>query len=257
VITDNKRKTNMSDGNMNKSESIKELASALSKAQGKIKGAVKDSANPFFKSKYADLASVVEAIREAFSANGLSYIQQVSESEKDEVRVETVLMHSSGEWINCGILALPVSKADAQGYGSALTYARRYSLSAAVGVAPEDDDGNAATKAKPEKKEPEEKKNGNYRPAYNVLGFNPRPAADTPLEPEDKKQVEDVVEKALKWLAQGKVADAVLEIDNAGFHSDQWLYVNSFFDSTQRRLMKAEAARLKEEFTKKDLATQA
>jgi hypothetical protein len=103
----------------------------------------------------------------------------------------------------------------------------------------------------------EKKKNGNYRPAYNVLGFNPRPAADTPLEPEDKKQVEDVVEKALKWLAQNKVADAVLEIDNAGFHSDQWLYVNSFFDSTQRRLMKAEAARLKEEFTKKDLATQA
>lgn len=134
---------------MNKSESIKELATALAKAQGQIKGAVKDSANPFFKSKYADLASVVEAIRSAFAANGLSYIQSVEPSDKDEVRVETTILHSSGEWIGCGVLALPVSKVDAQGYGSALTYARRYSLSAATGVAPEDDDGNAAVIAKP------------------------------------------------------------------------------------------------------------
>ena len=134
---------------MNKSESIKELATALAKAQGSIKGAIKDSSNPFFKSKYADLASVVEAIRSAFAANGLSYIQTVEPSQADEVRVETMILHSSGEWISCGVLALPVSKVDAQGYGSALTYARRYSLSAAVGIAPEDDDGNAAVAAKP------------------------------------------------------------------------------------------------------------
>ena len=136
---------------MNKSESVAGLPAALAKAQGQMKGAIKDSANPFFKSKYADLASVVEAIRAAFSANGLSYIQTVEPSEKDEVRVETTLLHSSGEWISCGVLSLPVSKVDAQGYGSALTYARRYSLSAAVGVAPEDDDGNAASAAKPKK----------------------------------------------------------------------------------------------------------
>ena len=135
---------------MNKSESIAGLAAALAKAQGAMKGAVKDSANPFFKSKYADLASVVEAIRAAFSANGLSYIQTVEPSDKDEVRVETTLLHASGEWISCGVLALPVSKVDAQGYGSALTYCRRYSLSAAVGIAAEaDDDGNAAVAAKP------------------------------------------------------------------------------------------------------------
>ena len=121
---------------MNKSESIAGLAAALAKAQGQMKGAIKDSANPFFKSKYADLASVVEAIRAAFSANGLSYIQTVEPSDKDEVRVETTLLHASGEWISCGILSLPVSKADAPGYGSALTYALLYSLSAAVGVAP-------------------------------------------------------------------------------------------------------------------------
>ena len=78
---------------MNKSESIAGLAAALAKAQGQMKGAVKDSANPFFKSKYADLASVVEAIRAAFSANGLSYVQTVQSSDLDEVRVETMILH--------------------------------------------------------------------------------------------------------------------------------------------------------------------
>ena len=154
---------------MNKSESIKELATALAKAQGQIKGAVKDSANPFFKSKYADLASVVEAIRSAFAANGLSYIQSVEPSDKDEVRVETTILHSSGEWIGCGVLALPVSKVDAQGYGSALTYARRYSLSAATGVAPEDDDGTAATVAKPSLV----KKMDGVEKALLVIGVSP------------------------------------------------------------------------------------
>ena len=154
---------------MNKSESIKELATALAKAQGAIKGAVKDSANPFFKSKYADLASVVEAIRSAFAANGLSYVQSVEPSDKDEVRVETTILHSSGEWIGCGVLALPVSKVDAQGYGSALTYARRYSLSAATGVAPEDDDGNAATVAKPSLV----KKMDGVEKALLVIGVSP------------------------------------------------------------------------------------
>ena len=131
-----------------KSESIKELATALAKAQGEMTGAKKDSANPFFKSTYADLASVVEAIRVPFAKHGLSYLQRTHESTASEVRVETILMHSSGEWISSGILAVPVTKADAQGYGSALTYCRRYSLGL-VGVAPEDDDGNAAAKAAP------------------------------------------------------------------------------------------------------------
>lgn len=134
---------------MEKSESIKELAGALAKAQGTIRGAIKDSNNPFFKSTYADLASVVEAIREAFSANGIAYTQHIIPIEGNNVAVETILMHASGDWMKCGVLSLPVSKADAQGYGSAITYARRYSLSAAVGIAPEDDDGNAASKSAP------------------------------------------------------------------------------------------------------------
>lgn len=133
-----------------KSESIKELATALAKAQGAIKGALKDSSNPFFKSKYADLASVVEAIREQLSTNGLSYVQ-VSHDKEESATIETLILHSSGEWLSCGPVSVPVTKADAQGFGSAMTYARRYSLSAAFGVAPEDDDGNAAAKASPGK----------------------------------------------------------------------------------------------------------
>jgi hypothetical protein len=109
---------------------------------------LRDSANPFFKSKYADLSSVVEAIREPLSANGLSYVQVVHDAESS-AKVETLILHSSGEWLSCGAVSVPVAKADAQGFGSAMTYARRYSLSAAFGVAPEDDDGNAASKAAP------------------------------------------------------------------------------------------------------------
>lgn len=133
---------------MQKSESIAALAAALSKAQSTIQGAIKDTANPFFKSKYADLASVKDAIQVPLSSNGLSYVQVVHNPENG-VGVETILMHASGEWLSGGVVFVPVSKADAQGYGSALTYARRYSLSAITGVAPEDDDGNAASVAKP------------------------------------------------------------------------------------------------------------
>jgi hypothetical protein len=138
---------------MNKSESIANLAKALSIAQGQMGGAVKGKANPFFKSVYADLSSVVEAIREPLSSNGLSYVQVTHPSERNEVIVETVLMHESGEWLS-GTLAMPVSKADAQGFGSAITYAKRYGLQGLLGVPSDDDDGNAASqkKAEPEGK---------------------------------------------------------------------------------------------------------
>ena len=135
---------------MTHSDSIKELAAALAKAQASMSGAKKDTANPFFKSKYADLASCWDAARAALPANGLCVIQTTRASAQDEVIVITTLAHESGEWIS-GELSLPVSKADAQGYGSALTYGRRYGLCAMVGIAPEDDDGNAAAAAKPQK----------------------------------------------------------------------------------------------------------
>ncbi len=128
-----------------RSDSIATLAGALAKAQGAMDGAKKDAANPFFKSKYADLASVWDAIREPLSANGLAVIQ-FPRSTAEGVEVETLLCHDSGEWV-AETLTLPVGKYDPQGVGSAITYARRYGLQSITGVAPEDDDGNAATKA--------------------------------------------------------------------------------------------------------------
>ena len=130
------------------SETIKDLAAALSKAQGQIEGAKKDSENPHFRSKYADLASVWEACREALSASGLAVVQSPGPVADGRMEMTTQLVHSSGQWMR-GTLTIPLGKVDAQAYGSATTYARRYALAAFVGVAPEDDDGNAAAAAKP------------------------------------------------------------------------------------------------------------
>jgi hypothetical protein len=118
------------------------------KAQANIHGAIKDSTNPHFKSKYADLSSVMNAVKGPLLAQGISIVQLILPSEANEVRLSTVLLHSSGEWI-ADEITVPVNKQDAQGYGSALTYARRYSLQTIAGCCPEDDDGNAATKAPP------------------------------------------------------------------------------------------------------------
>lgn len=121
------------------------LALALSKAQGEMKSAKKDVTNPFFKSKYADLASVWDACREALSKNEIAVIQ-VPELKDGIIGIRTKLVHSSGEFEEGFFpLAVPVT-AKAQEMGSAMTYLRRYALSAMVGVAPEDDDGNEATK---------------------------------------------------------------------------------------------------------------
>lgn len=125
--------------------SFNKVAAALVKAQKEFGPALKSSSNPHFRSKYADLSACVEAVIEGLNNNGIALMQRVSPSDNGVI-VETVFIHESGEVINCGQLHVPASKHDAQGYGSALTYARRYSLMAACGIAPEDDDGNAASK---------------------------------------------------------------------------------------------------------------
>jgi len=124
---------------------MKNISSALVKAQKGFAPALKTSSNPFFKSKYADLAACVEAVMDSLNSNGIALVQHCHESETG-VMVSTVFIHESGEMLDCGKLHVPAAKNDPQGYGSALTYARRYSLMAACGIAPEDDDGNAASK---------------------------------------------------------------------------------------------------------------
>ncbi len=133
---------------MVKSENINELAGALSKAQGVMANAIKDSSNPFFKSKYADLTSVIEAIKEPLSTNGLSY-SQIIDSENGEIFVETILMHTSGQYLSSKF-KLKLSKDDMQGMGSAITYARRYALQSISGLSAEDDDGESAVGRKPQ-----------------------------------------------------------------------------------------------------------
>lgn len=205
---------------MNKSDSIKELVGALAKAQAEIKGAVKDSTNPHFKSKYADLASIVEAIRAPLSKHGIAYVQLTLPSEKDEVQVETVLAHSSGEWLS-GIIAVPVSKADAQGYGSALTYARRYGLAAAVGVAPEDDDGNAAAAAAPK-----------------VSRITPNAGAGDDLTNAKKNRCADIAIEVKDFLKEGKEWDAYQSLETARLEMEEKLYIWTLFDSKERAAIK-------------------
>jgi hypothetical protein len=152
------------ENDMQMSEQINELAAALSKAQGKITGALKDSENPFFSSKYADLASCWDAAREHLTANGLSVAQGTMSGETvtiewettkggqvtkysavtHEIVITSVLMHSSGQWIKSSVALIP-RDASPQGIGSCITYGRRYLLSCLIGIAQVDDDGNAAS----------------------------------------------------------------------------------------------------------------
>jgi len=150
---------------MNKSESITELAKALNTFQGKMRGVKKDAVNPFFKSRYATLDSIWEAIREPLAGVGLSVVQTLDYGDKP--LLDTTLLHISGEWIGGSMLLNPI-KDDPQGLGSAISYARRYSLSAILGiVADEEDDANSATKP-PAKPEPKAKTRPTNKPTEPV-----------------------------------------------------------------------------------------
>lgn len=166
---------------MNRSDTIGILAKALAKAQGAIKPAVKGAENPFFKSSYADLPAIYKACREHLSANDIAVAQSTG-FDTDGVFLETILAHSSGEWI-CGIYPIRPVKPDPQSMGSAITYARRYSLAAMVGVVAEneDDDGNAASTPAT---------NGQRAAIHNSPTMH---------------QDEDVIEGVKNWCAEQKV----------------------------------------------------
>lgn len=126
---------------------MQKIAAALVKAQKNFSPALKSATNPHFRSRYADLSACVEAVIDALNDAGIALLQPCHECASG-VLVETLFIHESGETFSAGKLHVPAAKQDPQGYGSALTYARRYSLMAACGIAPEDDDGNAASKPK-------------------------------------------------------------------------------------------------------------
>ena len=124
---------------------MKQIAAAYVKAKREFGPALKEKNNPAFRSKYADLGACIDAVEDALLGQAIVIMQETSE-DSTGVTVETVFLHESGETMRCGKLHVPASKQDPQGYGSALTYARRYSLITACGIAPEDDDGNAASR---------------------------------------------------------------------------------------------------------------
>lgn len=170
---------------MNQSDSIKELAGALAKAQAQLRPAIKDSENPHFRSKYAGLAAIWDACREALTGNGLSVVQMPLDSGDGRVALTTTLLHASGEYIS-STCSTRLQQDSAQGVGSALTYLRRYALAAMVGVvADDDDDGNAASQAPQAQRtaqQPRQAARQAPRPPTQTEATNGKPSARAALE---------------------------------------------------------------------------
>jgi hypothetical protein len=179
-----------------KSDQINELATALAKAQAKIRGAVKDSANPFFKSSYADLQSVWDAIREPLAANGLAVVQTTDTNEAGQLQLVTTLMHSSGQWIQGRFPILPL-KQEPQAIGSATSYARRYALAALVGVYQTDDDAEQAQARGPTV--------SNRAPTASSNNTGPKPAPKVAvMEPKaDQQVISETIDKVLATHGTG------------------------------------------------------
>jgi hypothetical protein len=171
----------------------KAIASAFVKAQADFNPALKTNTNPHFKSKYAGLDACVEAVIDALHKHGIGLMQRALPCESG-VTVETVFIHTSGETMSSGPLHVPASKNDPQGYGSALTYARRYSLMAACGIAPEDDDGHAASNPtsytaprKPAPRATDEPEEQSFDPIIRAPKTNGRTAKAATISEEDDR----------------------------------------------------------------------
>lgn len=168
---------------LTKSDTLEKFGAAMAKVQEGIGGAVKGNVNPAFRTKYADLSAVWEAWQAIGPQNGFSVMQFPGEYDADakKMAMDQIVIHSSGQWVQ-SVLSIPLSKLDAQAYGSANTYARRYSLAAAVGICPEDDDGNAAVS----------------RP---VARHDPAPANDPPAPAPREKLAGPYTSKTALWTA--------------------------------------------------------
>ena len=207
---------------MQTSEQINELATALAKAQGSMGGALKDSANPFFKSRYADLESVWNACRKSLADNGLSVVQSASSAESG-IAVTTMLLHSSGQWMRD---TLPLNPKDLspQGIGSAITYGRRYALAAMAGVYQTDDDGEAA--------------HGRGAQAGSI----PEGRPEQPQNFAEAKALADKFTEALKTGIDGRVYDVHLE---ANKNQDLYLAASQQLKPAQRAAIKAAIERVR------------
>ncbi len=199
---------------------MKNIATALVKAQKEFGPALKTSTNPHFRSRYADLSACVEAVIDALNNNGIFLLQKNYDC-ADGIMVETVFVHESGEMLECGIVHFPATKKDPQGYASALTYGRRYSLMAACGIAPEDDDGNAASKQK--------------APIH-------RPAQDPEAEALPQAEKDALDELALEIIAlvvqEDRAEDAKTHLHQQALEAPQKVYLWSKLPSNVRSAIK-------------------
>lgn len=190
---------------MKHSESIASLAAALAAAQADLKAVAKDRTNPHFKNRYATLDAIVDTVRPALAKHGLSVLQNASEPLTDDAgalrgfAVETMLVHKSGEWISNAV-AMPVAQVTPQGAGSALTYGRRYGISALLSLATDEDDDGAAGSQPPAKKpaasKPEPVRDESGENALRLL------LADQKLTPEQRATWE-------KWLATPRKSEDI------------------------------------------------
>lgn len=203
---------------------MKNIATALVKAQKQFQPALKTSTNPHFRSRYADLSACVEAVIDALNANGI-YLLQKNYDCADGVMVETVFVHESGEMLECGIVHFPAVKKDPQGYASALTYARRYSLMASCGISPTDDDGNAASKP--------------------VAKISATQGAWETLKPDRQAVVQDVLDAIMEKVAADDMYGAYEEYIGIE-DGDEKIALWSKLDSKVRSAIKKQAELAKE-----------
>lgn len=188
---------------------MKAIYSALVKAQKGFGPALKSSTNPHFRSKYADLSACIEAVVDSLNENGVMLMQVTHEADNG-VMIETLFLHESGEQMSAGKLFMPATKLDAQGFGSALSYARRYSLMAACGIAPADDDANLAVKSAPPIPKP-----------------TPKPVPVAPVvEQKPPVQVPEVAETLAPPKMQGKADQWQLKISvDPNSNIDDWIEI--------------------------------
>lgn len=210
---------------MNKSDSIVNIAPALLAAQRAIRTAVKGADNPYFESKYADLKTIIEAVKGPLNDNGICFIQGLGWGQHG-VTVETMFLHSSGEWMS-STLEVPVSKLDAQAVGSATAYGKRYGLQAMGGLPTEDDDAEAAM---PRGKQPK-------NPAFGKP-ITPNTGAWEAMSKDEQELLTHVAAGARKLMVEGKFEDAVTFIRKYDLINDAKHALNTRFDSKERRALK-------------------
>lgn len=209
------------------------LFAALATAQGEIENASKNAANPHFRSKYADLAEVLNTIRPVFAKNGLSLIQSTG-YDGSLVHVTSILAHAEGGYLTTTASCAP-AKSDAQGIGSATTYLRRYSAAAVAGIAQEDDDGQAAAH------------NGKPAPVTKVANGRPTDGAWDAMDGETQAALLKLAAKVVKTMAdEGEnAAHAVIEAERLG--SDEKIALWTQLDSKTRAALKRAQSAIQKE----------